>query len=132
MGLAVGRGLRSGLGEGSCDGQRREPGPFPPSALTTVPTSALSQVVASRNAWNQRSTLQGARRPPAPAEVGRWRWTEGATEHQVKAAGPVCRPLRWQSFLEVNYPPFKAARTPAEREREREQKPITADKLGFF
>lgn len=62
--------------------------------------------------------------------MDRWRWTEGATEHQVKAAGPVCRRLRWQSFLEVNYPPFKAARTPAERERE--QKPITADKLGFF
>ena len=45
-----------------------------------------------------------------PAGVDR-----GATEPQVQTVGPACWPLRWQSFLEVNYLPAKQ-REPQQRQ----------------
>ena len=111
----------SGLGAGSREGDLGDPCLPPPPPRATAGVRMCGKIRP-----RDRAFLEAACHcRNGPARVG-----GGATDPQVQTVGPVFRPLRWQSLLEVNYLPAKQRTNPS-RDRA-EQKPITADKLGFF
>lgn len=87
---------------------RREQGRRRGESLPPPPTPSPPRAMAGvRKRWKirqrDRTFLEAACRcRSGPAGVD-----GGATEPQVQTVGPVCWPLRWQSFLEVNYLPAK-------------------------
>lgn len=111
----------SGLGAGSREGEVGDLCLPPPPPRATAGVRRCGKI-----RQRDRAFLEAA----CHCRSGPARVDGGATDPQVQAMGPVFRPLRWQSFLEVNYLPGKQRTNPS-RDRA-EQKPITADKLGFF